>query len=69
MRGNWFALTLHPNSILMPELPDLAVMAKNLHRGLVGKTVQSLELHVTKKMLFWNGSSTSLIVQAVKTLS
>lgn len=33
----------------MPELPDLAVMAKHLRQRLEGKTVQSLELHVTKK--------------------
>jgi formamidopyrimidine-DNA glycosylase len=33
----------------MPELPDLAVMAKNLQKRLEGKTVKSLELHVAKK--------------------
>ncbi|RZJ90966.1 MAG: formamidopyrimidine-DNA glycosylase [Chryseobacterium sp.] len=33
----------------MPELPDLAVMAKNLTKKLEGKTVKSLELHVSKK--------------------
>ena len=33
----------------MPELPDLAVMAKNLTKKLEGKTVKTLELHVAKK--------------------
>jgi len=33
----------------MPELPDLAVMAKHLEKNLEGKTVKSLELHVSKK--------------------
>lgn len=33
----------------MPELPDLAVMAKHLNEKLKGKTVKSLELHVSKK--------------------
>ena len=49
MRGNWFALTLHPNSILMPELPDLAVMAKNLEKRLINHTIKGLTLHVDRK--------------------
>ncbi|MET0574152.1 MAG: DNA-formamidopyrimidine glycosylase family protein [Pedobacter agri] len=33
----------------MPELPDLAVMARNLNKKLHGKTVKHLQLHVAKK--------------------
>ncbi|WP_316850504.1 DNA-formamidopyrimidine glycosylase family protein [Pedobacter agri] len=33
----------------MPELPDLAVIAKNLKKRIEGKTVKALELHVSKK--------------------
>lgn len=35
--------------VIMPELPDLAVMAKNLMKKLEGKIVKSLELHVSRK--------------------
>jgi formamidopyrimidine-DNA glycosylase len=35
----------------MPELPDLAVMAKNLTKRLEGKTVKNLQLHVAKKTI------------------
>jgi len=42
----YISIQIYPQ---MPELPDLAVMAKNLQKRLEGKTVQSLELHVTKK--------------------
>jgi len=35
----------------MPELADLAVMAKNLIKRLEGKTVKNLQLHVAKKTI------------------
>lgn len=54
----------------MPELPDLAVMAKNLMKKLEGKIVKSLELHVSRKTLATEEELFgALIAQKVKSVT